>query len=319
MSRARLTSVALIAGAALAAAGVAAAGHRGTQSTQAAAATFTASSVSRMSAKTCTASDGSYRETTATYEGTASSSDARLNGALTIRAHSVVDTTTGLGWVDGSFRIRGSSGGAQGSLHAAIAGGQAAGGVDGQASGRQGKLVASAAAAFSPDGGFTSGSLGTGSAPGIGVVFHRGACTRAKAVHSVYVSRLRFGGGKVQPGSRKATGSGSFTLDVTRDASGAITDARAVFYVNYRFGAPVTITQLALHQGVKGSDGAVVLDAGSGSIADSDGAGNLTKVVTGVSGAFAQTLLSNPRGYYVELATSSGPSLRAQLGGFGRR
>ena len=318
MPRTRLISAGLIAGAALAGAGVAAASHRGAQSTQTAAATFAATSVSHASGKTCTASDGSYRETTATYEGTASSSDPRLNGTLTIRAHSVVDTTSGLGWVDGSFRIRGGSGGAHGSLHAAIAGGQAVGSVDGQANGRQEKLVASAASAFSPDGGFTSGALGTGSAAGIGVVFHRGSCTRAKAAHSVYVSQLRFSGDRAEQKSGRATGKGSFTLDVTRDAGGTITDAKAVFYVNYRFGAPVTITQLALHQGVKGSNGPIALDAGSGSIADSDGAGNLTKVVTGVSGSFAQTLLSNPHGYYVELATSA-PVLRAQLGGFGRR
>ncbi len=318
MPRTRLISAGLIAGAALAVAGVAAASHRGAQSTQTAAATFAATSVSHASGKTCTASDGSYRETTATYEGTASSSDPRLNGTLTIRAHSVVDTTSGLGWVDGSFRIRGGSGGAHGSLHAAIAGGQAVGSVDGQANGRQEKLVASAASPSRP----TAASPPARSAPAA----RRGSesCSiaapargRRPRTASTSHSSASAATGSEQ-GSGRATGKGSFTLDVTRDAGGTITDAKAVFYVNYRFGAPVTITQLALHQGVKGSNGPLALDAGSGSIADSDGAGNLTKVVTGVSGSFAQTLLSNPHGYYVELATSA-PVLRAQLGGFGRR
>ena len=315
MSRTRLAALALLASAALAGAGIAAASQRRSQSTQAATATFTATSLSHASSKTCTAGDGSYRETTATYSGSATSPDARLNGPLAIRAHSIVDTTSGLGWVEGSYRVHGA---AHGTFHAAVSGGNAVGALTGDAGKPAGKLVASLAAAFTPDGGFSSGSLGAGSANGAGVVFQRGRCERAAAARTVAVATLRFTAGKTQPASGRATGAGSLTLDLTRDANGAIGEAKVVFYVNYRFGGAVTITQLALHQGVKGAGGPVVVDAGAGTTTDTDGNGNLTRVVTGVSGAVAQALLANPHAYYVEL-TSNGPTLRAQLGGFRRR
>jgi hypothetical protein len=128
------------------------------------------------------------------------------------------------------------------------------------------------------------------------------------------VSHLRFA---PEDGAHGAA-SGNLTLDVTRDANGAITSATVVFYVNYRLAAPATITGLALRQGAKGTTGPVSLDAAIGTVADADGSGNVTKVVGGVSGALAQALLSNPRGYYVELAATSA-DLRAQLSGFDRR
>ena len=130
MSKKRLAAAGALV-AALTVSGVAAAGHR-SQATQQAAADFSAGSVTRTHTKTCTASDGAYQETTATYSGTASSSDARLNGPLEIRASSVVNTTTGVGWVEGSFRIRGSDAAANGTIHAALAGGNAVGAVVGR-------------------------------------------------------------------------------------------------------------------------------------------------------------------------------------------
>jgi hypothetical protein len=317
MSRKRLAALAALALAALVVAGVAAAARHRTQSSQAVTASFAAASISHANSKTCTAADGTYRETTATYSGTATSSDPRLNGQLTIRAHSVVDTTTGIGWTEGSFRVRGSGAGSHGTLHAAVSGTHAVGSVVGSVDHAQGKLVASVAAEFTQDAGFTTGALGSGSVTGAGIVFQRGSCTNAKHTRSVAVAHLRFSRrGVVPPSSGKGTATGTLTLDLTRDANGAITDAKAVFYVNYRFGAAVTITGLTLHQGAKGTNGPVVLDAGTGTIGDPDGNGNVTRVV-GVSGSLAQALLANPRGYYVELA--SGTTLRAQLAGFGRR
>lgn len=318
MPRTRPLALATLAAGALAAAGVAAASQRA-QTTQQAAATFAAGTVSHSRTKSCTGSDGAYQETVATYTGTASSSDARLNGSLEIRARSVLNATSGLGWVEGSFRVRGSEGGARGTLHAAIADGKAVGSLVGEAGRPEARLVASLASAFSPSAGFSSGQLGTGSASLAGVLFQRGACSTAKRTKTTAVSHLELRPDAVlPPSSVRGKASGSFTLDLTRDASGTITGATAVFYVNYRFDGSVTITGLALHQGARGSNGSTVLDAATGTIADPDGSGNVTKVVTGVSGSLAQALLSDPRGYYVELTTSNG-ALRAQLDGFSRR
>ena len=321
MSKKRLAAAGALM-AALTVSGVAAASHR-SQATQQAVADFSAGSVTRAHTRTCTASDGAYQETTATYSGTASSSDARLNGPLEIRASSVVNTTTGVGWVEGSFRIRGSDAAANGTIHAALAGGNAVGAVVGRGRHTTAKLVASFAAGFTPGGGFSSGKLGSGSANGAGVLFTRGTCTKQKNLTATAIFRLRLNPRQVVPkvSGLKASGTGNLTLDLTRDANGAVTGGTAVFYINYRFPGAVTIASVTLHQGARGANGGVVIDAGTGSISDPDGRGNVTKVVTGVSGAVAQALLADPRGYYVEVDTSANPAgaLRDQLGGFTRR
>ncbi len=322
MRRSRLVALAAPAVVAALVAGVAAAGHR-SQSSQQVAADFAAGSVTKTHTRTCVGADGTYQDTTATYTGAATSGDARLNGALTIRAHSVVNTATGVGWAEGSFRVRGAGAGAHGTLHAALAGGQAVGAVVGKADHAEGKLVASVSSLFTQGGGFASGKLGSGSANGAGVVFSHGTCTKQKNLTATAIFKVKLSAKQVVPpvSGLRAEASGSLTLDLARDASGTVTGGTAVFYVNYRFPAAVTITGLALHQGARGSTGGGVLDAGTGTFADADGRGNVTKVVAGVSATLAQALLADPRGYYLELATSDHASgaLRAQLGGFSRR
>ena len=124
MLRPRIAVPVVLVVAAVAAAGVAAATHH-TKSIQAAAADFAAGSISQSHTDTCTATDGTYQLTTATYTGTATSSDPRLNGSVEIRASSVVNTTTNLGWLDGTLRIHGTNTGTNGRIHAAIANGAA--------------------------------------------------------------------------------------------------------------------------------------------------------------------------------------------------
>ncbi|HET7567324.1 MAG TPA: hypothetical protein VFJ91_04985 [Gaiellaceae bacterium] len=317
----RKTIGALAVCAALAATGAAVAAHKRAQTTQQASATFAATTVSHAKHSSCTASDGAYTETDATYTGTATSGDARLAGPLVIRAHSVVDTTSGLGWVQGTFRIRGGDGhgNAHGTLHGAVAGGTVSGALVGETENAEGKLVATISAAFAPDAGFSSGTLGSGSVAGAGVVFQRGTCTKAARVRSVYVSRYTL---KTEPGlpvvTRKGSGAGNLTFDVTRDSSGAIASAKAVFYANYRFaGGSENITGLTLRQGAKGETGDVVLDSGLATFTDDDGSGNVTQVVASVPASLVQSVLANPHGYYVEL-TASDTALRSQLGGFSR-
>jgi hypothetical protein len=114
----------------------------------------------------------------------------------------------------------------------------------------------------------------------------------------------------------RADAVGHVTFDVTRNASGAITSGEVVFYFNYRFPGSVTISGLHIHQGAKGANGGIVVDSTTSEPADADGAGNLTKVVAGTP-ATLQAILDNPRGYYVNLHTTTpahpGGALRAQL------
>ena len=165
MSRKRLVLLGLVVAAALAAAGVAAA-HRGAPSVQSVSASFDATTVSQHYLTTCSVNGGdTFQATRATYTGTATSSDPRLTGALTIRAWSLVDTTNGVGHLYGTFRIVGTGRDrAHGTLNAAVAGGKASGLARGFVRGRWGHLVASLGASFDPTAGFSSGSIGTGTA-----------------------------------------------------------------------------------------------------------------------------------------------------------
>ena len=165
MSRKRLTLLGLIMAVALAAAGVAAA-HRGAPSVQSVSADFNATNVTQRFLTTCSVNGGdTFQATRAVYTGTATSSDPRLAGALTIRAWSLVDTTNGVGHLYGTFRIVGTGRNrAHGTLNAAVAGGKASGLARGFVRGRWGHVVASLGATFDPTAGFSSGSIGTGTA-----------------------------------------------------------------------------------------------------------------------------------------------------------
>jgi hypothetical protein len=114
----------------------------------------------------------------------------------------------------------------------------------------------------------------------------------------------------------KASAVGSVTFDLTRDANGTITAGEVVFYFNYSFPGSVTISGLHVHQEAKGVNGPIVVSSGVATFTDLDGAGNVTAVVTGTP-AVLQGILDNPRGYYVNLHTTTpahpGGALRQQM------
>ena len=168
MTRKRLALLGLIVAAALSAAGVAAA--RKPTSIQAASATFNAPTVSHLSQVTCSVTGGdTFQATIATYRGASSSSDPRLDGALRIRAWSLVDTTNGVGHVFGNFYIKGPGTRAHGTLNGAIANGEASGIARGFVRHQWGRIVASMGSTFDPNTGFSTGSLG-GSTAGAGFI-----------------------------------------------------------------------------------------------------------------------------------------------------
>ncbi len=179
MSGKRLLLFAAPAVAAFAAAGVALAG--GGAQAQTTSATFAATTVSHARLTTCTVDGGdTFATTIATYTGTATSSDARLNGTFTVRATSLVDTNSGLGRVVGIFRIENTAGpGARGAINAAVADGDAKGSVIATVLNPGGRLFATLTSPFDPAAGFgssASGSIGTGTSAGAGVVVSGLSC-----------------------------------------------------------------------------------------------------------------------------------------------
>jgi hypothetical protein len=113
----------------------------------------------------------------------------------------------------------------------------------------------------------------------------------------------------------RADAVGNVTFDLERSGAGAITSGEVIFYFNYSFPGAVTITGLHIHQGAKGVAGPIVVSSGVASIADADGHGNITTIVTGTSPATLQAILDHPRDYYVNLHTSVNPggALREQM------
>ena len=113
----------------------------------------------------------------------------------------------------------------------------------------------------------------------------------------------------------RADAVGSVTFDLERSSSGAITSGEVIFYFNYAFPGPVTITGLHIHQAPKGVAGPIVVSSGVATFTDADGSGNITTVVSGVSPTLLQAILDSPRGYYVNLHTSvyPGGALREQM------
>jgi hypothetical protein len=163
----------------LAVAGIAFAHGGAPSSIQSTSATFDAGTVSDLKSDSCTGADGTYVRTRAKYTGTATSSDARLNGPLVVRASTVYNTTTNLGVVDGRYRVTTASGHTDGHFRAVDTNGSLAGFADGRSKANDvhANLLANVSATFDPTTGFSQGKLGDGSSTDT-AVFVSGRCRR---------------------------------------------------------------------------------------------------------------------------------------------
>jgi hypothetical protein len=148
-------------------------------------ASFDATNVVKSVQKTCKVNGGdSYTYTRAVYSGNAVSADPRLNGAITIRAQSMVDDTTGIGALIGDYKIAAASGpGAYGRIEASLSSGQMSGAVRGHAPKPWGELFAGLNGSFSASGGFSGAGIGSGSGVSSGVLLQHGACVRTIYLH----------------------------------------------------------------------------------------------------------------------------------------
>jgi len=160
---------------ALVVAGFALAHGGGPSSVQAASATFDAATVMDLHSGTCTGADGTYTRTKATYAGIATSSDARLNGTLTVRAKTFYNADTNLGVVEGHFRVENADGQTDGKFVAVDTNGTLDGWLGGRAHGPHAGLLGGFSATFDPTAGFSGGQLGTGSSTN-SAVFVSGHC-----------------------------------------------------------------------------------------------------------------------------------------------
>ncbi len=144
-----------------------------------------------------------------------------------------------------------------------------------------------------------------------------GASAKKPALSATPVFKLRLKPSQEVPAIKglRADAVGSVTFDLERSSAGTITSGEVIFYVNYSFPGAVTINGLHIHPGAKGTEAAPIVSSGVVSVADADGDGNITTVVTGTPPGTLQAILDNPRNYYVNLHTTVYPdgALRDQL------
>ena len=165
------------AGSALAVAGVAVGKGIEVQSVKQVSATFTATSVTNSSTRTCTNSDGTFAITRAEYTGIATSSEPTLSGQIRLNVQSLINTTKNLGTLSGKLRIdTASSRDTTARLDAIFANGQVHGLASGRVKDPSASLLGDVSAGFTAAGGFTNGKLGGTDAGGAAVQLLRGAC-----------------------------------------------------------------------------------------------------------------------------------------------
>lgn len=157
-------------------------GVDGGKSVKAVSGSFTATTASKVTTRTCTTADGkSIVVSDGTYTGPATG-DADLTGPATLHARSTINSTDNVGVVSGTLKIDVASGrNTEAQFTGVYSGGQVAGLAVGHAHSPAAQLVANVSAGFSASGGFTDGKIG-GSAGGAAVEVAPAGCSGTKTV-----------------------------------------------------------------------------------------------------------------------------------------
>jgi Flp pilus assembly pilin Flp len=124
--------------------------------------------------RTCTGTDGTYRDARETFTGTVTSSDPRLAGTIELRTSSFINQDKGLGTTSGKVTLRDAQTGALKAKGALVAVNTERGVLNGFLSARLkaggGTLSANVTATFNADGTQVTGELGGGAAQNTAVV-----------------------------------------------------------------------------------------------------------------------------------------------------
>jgi hypothetical protein len=124
----------------------------------------------------------------------------------------------------------------------------------------------------------------------------------------------------VTNGDATGRGTGTFTLNLTRDSAGTITDATGTFvYTLTGFPAGTSVILTHIHEAGPGVPGSVVINTGlspATAITLADGTLNgQTFANRPVGATLANQIIANPNGYYFNVHTGLNPggAVRAQL------
>jgi hypothetical protein len=145
---------------------------------------FTAAKTGDVQSRTCTGVNGdTFTITNGRYAGTMTSSNPLLNGDLTIRARTLVDTTTApkLGTVDGMFQVKSGDSRTFGRFSGTLSDGNLVGFLDGMSGPNHARVLGNMSATLAADTGFTVGKVGSGGSLLALVVSH--PCKRSDSGH----------------------------------------------------------------------------------------------------------------------------------------
>lgn len=174
------TILAVAALAALVASSVAVANLRSGNVT-AVSATLSAPTTAHLTTRTLTCDGQTIEISNGRYTGTSASTTPDLAGPVELRVHSVYNTTTKLGWVDGTLKIRAADNRSNARFTAINSDGKLDGWLRGTAGHRDGILFGSISGSFSKAGGLTDGQLGTGAGANAAVLAKRADCKRPES------------------------------------------------------------------------------------------------------------------------------------------
>ena len=169
-------SFAVAALAALAATSVAVASYVKSGNATAVSATISAPTTAHLTTRTLTCDGQTIEVSTGRYTGTSTSTTPDLAGPVELRVHSVYNTTTKLGTVDGYLKIRATDNRSNAHFSAINSDGKLDGWLRGTAGHRDGVLFGSISGTFSKSGGLTNGQLGTGTGTNTAVLTKRADC-----------------------------------------------------------------------------------------------------------------------------------------------
>ena len=161
---------------ALAATSVAVASYVKSGNATAVSATISAPTTAHLTSRTITCDGQTIEISTGRYTGTSVSTTPDLAGPVELKVHSVYNTTTKLGTVEGYLKIRATDNRSNAHFSAINTDGKLDGWLRGTAGHRDGSLLGSISGSFSKSGGLTNGQLGTGTGANAAVLTKKAEC-----------------------------------------------------------------------------------------------------------------------------------------------
>jgi hypothetical protein len=193
-------------------------------------ATFSTTKVEHLRTGSCTGADSkAFTVTSGHYTGTADFANpaADFDGLLTIDARTVYSTTDGLGWVEGSFKVRNEPSKLYGRFTGTLKGTQLVGWLSATSRGSHARVLGNLSATFVPGTGFTAGAVGSTSSTAVLAILAGPVCPKPKPEpqkRPVHVEGTISAIGDGSTGSAVTVSSkGPSTATCTRDATSPAT------------------------------------------------------------------------------------------------